>query len=132
MRRYTIKERFQSPTVKDATEEYEWCNEYSDEKVVDETNFRPSAESVRARMLSPNGIGSNTVGIYDFEDGIDTGFNPYRDIAADVVDLAIEKKKILDEAKTKKAKQEELEAQKQAIKEAMEAAIDEPAENPGE
>lgn len=132
MRRYAIKQRFQNPILEDVTEEYEWCNGYSDEKIVDETNFRPSAESVRAKMLSPGGIGSATVGIYDFKDGIDTGFTPYRDLAADVVDLAIEKKKIIDEAKNKKAKEEALAAQKQAIKEAMEEAINEPNESNGE
>lgn len=57
------------------------------ESLVDRTNFRPTSEDVRAHLLSSQGLGSTVQGVYDFMDGKDTGYRPYRDIGADPVDV---------------------------------------------
>lgn len=119
MKRWESANRFEKKELV----EYDIMDKYSTEKIVDETNYRPSAENVRAHMLSPGGLGSKLVGIYDFKDGKDTGFNPYRDIGADIVDLQRAEEDIINSAKSKKIKEAELAAQKEAVKEAVKSAF---------
>lgn len=112
--------RFQTKGTK---EDFERTAEYANEEIVDKTNFRPSAESVRANLLKPNGMGSARIGIYDFQDGLDTGFNPYRDIGADIVDLKRKEEEIINDGKKSKTKSEELKAVQEAIQEGVSNAL---------
>lgn len=68
---------------------------------VDKTNWRPDADIVRSRLLtSQGGSASALQALYDFEDGVDTGYRPFRDIGADIteIDAAVE---VIKEAKAK-------------------------------
>lgn len=92
------------------------------ESFVDTTNWRPDSEQVRARMLSPQG-GSQSVGVFDFPDGKDTGVRPFRDLGADIteIDEAIERVKNGDmDAKRRK---EELDATKSLLADSFREAL---------
>lgn len=79
--------------------------------IVDKTNFRPSAESVRAVLLSPQGV-PKVQAMYDFMDGKDTGYRPFRDVGADIVDIQERIEAIKAEAE--KVKDDKIKAQEYA------------------
>lgn len=100
------------------------------EAQVDATGWRPDAELARAAILS--GKGMSMQGVYDFPDGVDTGFRPERMPGMDIVDIdsAIEtiKQSAEKQETSKKAKQE----QKQALVEAIQEAAGMVPEGTGE
>lgn len=108
IQRYSKVSRFQSnDIVKIEIRE----SRYNVPCQVDKTNFRPSAESVRSVLLSPSGV-SRMQSLYDFVDGKDTGYRPFRDVGADIVDVEEQINRIKAEAE--KFKDDEAKAKEYA------------------
>lgn len=89
-------------------------------KQVDETNFRPNADLVRNAIFSNSGLLSSA-GEYDFPDGKDTGYRPFRQLGADIteIDSAVE---VIKQAKAKTEEQEKM--KQQALKDLTSAFSD--------
>lgn len=65
----------------------DFCYVDSSDDIVDSSGFMPDINEVR--LFSASGRGSNLVGQYDFEDGIDNGINltPLRSKSLDVTEI---------------------------------------------
>lgn len=87
------------------------------ESQIDATGWRPDAEIARAAILSGNS--PNTIGVYDFPDGIDTGFRPFRQQGADIVDIENAQRDIESSQAEATAKAEQARQAKQALREAI-------------
>lgn len=97
---------------------------------VDKESYRPDSVTIRNQLLSPSG--SPRVGVFDFQDGIDTGIRPVRRPDLDRVQVdAILKEKLADaEARARDAEASEIEKAlaKTEAEKAKKARIDEAIE----
>lgn len=120
MKRYTITEE-STPQKNRKIIDWEEPTVNYGESHIDATGWRPDAEIARAAILSGKGTGN--IGVYDFPDGIDTGFRRPQLQGADIVDIENQIKAIDNNIKDTKQKAEAAKQQKQAIKDAMTEAI---------
>lgn len=96
------------------------------ESIVDETNWRPDA--VRNNLLSPqSSLGASSIGVYDFEDGKDTGFRPFRELGADITEIDNAMKRITDEAERKELSEKQKAEARKELADAMSEALGMPS-----
>lgn len=68
-------------------------------KVVDDSSFTPDSEVVRGFIKSGSSVSQ---GVYDFDNGIDNGFNPVsRDLSLDFAEVNNAVNKTVEDAKSK-------------------------------
>lgn len=92
--------------------DYENSNPSFSEKVVDDSHFVPRVKQVRD-FIASGGKPSDDL-VYDFKDGVDTGFSPtLRKLNPDPVEVDLAIKDTVDSAKSRQSKIELENAKKQ-------------------
>lgn len=91
------------------------------ESCVDETNWRPTTELVRAAIATGQ---VTEQGSYDYPDGKDTGTEPFRRLGADITEIDEMINNITDTPKKEQEAAEKLSKQQDALAEAVKRGLE--------